>query len=65
MEKKKQYSVKALSALMGLTISELAEKCGINKYHLQQVSCGRIKMSSEDIIKLSKYTGVSAKEIKM
>lgn len=49
---------------MGLTIAELAEKCGINKYHLQQVSCGRLKMTSEDIIKLSEFTGVKPKEIK-
>lgn len=61
---KKIYSVRALAALMNMNIAELAEHCGINKYHLQQVSCGRLKMTSEDIYKLSEFTGVKPKEIK-
>lgn len=58
------FTVKMLSAYMNETISELAEHSGIEPSHLQQVSTGRLKMSADDLIKLSDYTGIDVRRIK-
>lgn len=56
-------NVKALAAMQGLTIEELADKAGINFNHLKFVSCGRVKMTAKDIKLLAKATGVPAENI--
>ncbi len=57
------FTVKMLSAYTNESIMEMAEKAGLDGYHLQQVSSGRTKMTAEDIIKLSLYTGIDPKRI--
>lgn len=57
------FTVRMLAAYMRMSIEKLAEHCGIDSYHLAQVSCGRVKMSADDIVKLSKHTGIPAERI--
>ena len=59
MDETIKMNVKALAANMNLSIEKLAELAGINVNHLLQVSCGRVKMTAEDIVKLAKCTGFS------
>lgn len=60
----RKWTVKAIAAWMGITIEELAKKADINANHLKDVSCGRVKMSADDLISLSKVSGISEREIK-
>lgn len=56
-------TVKAIAANMDVTIGELAEKAGIDPSHLYDVSSGRVRMTAEDILKLSAVSGLSPKNI--
>lgn len=58
MDETIKLNVKALAACKEVSIEELAKKADINVNHLLQVSCGRLKMTAEDLLKLSKVTGV-------
>ena len=58
-----KLNIKAIAANMNIPIEELAERCGINSSHLKNVSAGRAKMTADDILKLSDYTGIPAKNI--
>jgi plasmid maintenance system antidote protein VapI len=58
-------SVKAIAANMGLTIGELADEAGIDKNHLYEVSAGRTKMTADDILKLSKASGLPTTNIRI
>ena len=53
-----KLNVKALAAMKGWTVRELAEKADIGYNHLKFVACGRVSMTAKDIQKLSKATGV-------
>lgn len=64
-EKQIIFSVKMLSAYMKQTVSELAENAGIDVYHLQQVSCGRVKITADDLVKLHNYTGIDVNNIEI
>lgn len=57
------FSVKMLAALMKTSIRGLAEMADISPQHLVDVSSGRTKMTADDIVKLSKLTGVPALQI--
>lgn len=67
-EKNKDFSfelnVKALAAMLDMSIAELAKEAGIDKDHLLSVSSGRVKMTAKDLQKLSSRTGIPAKNIK-
>lgn len=56
-------NVKALAAMKEMTITELADACGINPNHLKQVSAGNVTMTGEDLKRLSKFTGVPGENI--
>lgn len=58
-----KFTVKMMAAYMKETIAELAEHSGIDPTHLQQVSSGRLKMTADDLIKLSDYTGIDVRRI--
>lgn len=58
-----KFSVRMLAAHMKTSIDGLAEKAGISASHLRSVSCGRTKMSADDIVKLSNATGIPAQNI--
>ena len=56
-------NVRALAANMKISIETLAERCGIEKNHLRQVSAGNVDMTAYDIKALSKVTGVPTDNI--
>lgn len=66
-EKKKldfELNVKALAAMLDMSIAELAKEAGIDQNHLLSVSSGRVKMTAKDLQKLSTRTGIPAENIK-
>ena len=58
-----QLNVRALAAMLKISIEELARRCEISPAHLKQVSAGNAKMTAEDLKRLSKFTGVPADNI--
>jgi transcriptional regulator with XRE-family HTH domain len=58
-----RLTVRALAAQMGISIEELAEKCGISFGHLKQVSAGNVAMTAYDLKMLSRVTGVPTDNI--
>ena len=48
---------------MECTIEELAKKADIKPQHLLDVSSKRVRMTADDLIKLSKATGIPADKI--
>lgn len=60
-----KFTVRMLAAYMQLSITEMAERAGINAEHLANVSMGRTKMTADDIVKLSDFTGIPAKNIQV
>ena len=58
-----KFSVRMLAAYMKTSIEVLAEKADISLDHLKNVSAGRVKMTADDIVKLSKLTGIPAENI--
>lgn len=63
MDNAVKWNVKALAASRKQTIKELAIEAGIDPQHLAYVSIGRVKMSTDDLLRLAKTTGVSPFEI--
>ncbi|WP_105303075.1 helix-turn-helix domain-containing protein [Anaerolactibacter massiliensis] len=53
-----KFSVKALAALKGMNLNELAEAANINQNHLKDLSAGRVRMTADDLKKLSAATGI-------
>ena len=58
-----KLNVKALAAMMDMSIEELAKLSDINPTHLKDVSANRVKMTARDLINLSKATKVSHENI--
>ena len=58
-----KLSIRAIAANHKISVAELAQRCGINPYHLKQVSAGNVKMLAEDVQKISAYTGIPADNI--
>lgn len=58
-----KFSVRMLAAYMKTSIEGLAERAEIEVSHLKSVSSGRVKMTADDIVKLSKVTGIPAENI--
>ncbi|WP_102343747.1 helix-turn-helix domain-containing protein [Galactobacillus timonensis] len=53
-----KFSVKALAALKGLTLNDLADEAGISQDHMKSLSVGRVRMTADDLKKLSKATNI-------
>lgn len=60
-----KFTVKMLAAYMRMSIEKLAENSGISVDHLLNVSAGRVKMTADDIVKLSNFTKIPAKNIEV
>lgn len=58
-----KLNVKALAAMMNMSIAELASVSGIDYHHLRLISCGDATMSGEDLMNLSAATGVPPSNI--
>lgn len=54
-----KLNVLALAAMNKESIQQFAERCEIDYNHLRLVSCGKAKMTADDLIKMSIATGVS------
>ena len=63
-KEKKKYTVKAIAAVMDTTIEGLADQAGIAFDHLKGVSCGRLRMTADDLLKLSAVSGIDPFDIK-
>ena len=60
-----KLNVKALAAMMEMSIEKLAEECDISVSHLKAVSWGRAKMTANDLKRLSEFTHVNIDNIKI
>lgn len=60
-----KFTVKMLAAYMHMSIERLAKQAGINADHLLNVSAGRVKMTGDDVVKLSEFTKIPAKNIEV
>ncbi len=58
-----KMTVRMLAAMMKISIEEMARRAGIDPSHLKQVSAGNVRMTAEDLIRLSKLTGVDPEDI--
>lgn len=58
-----KLNVKALAAMKKVSITKLAEMCGLSENHLKQVSAGNVPMTAYDLKQLSKVTGVPTDNI--
>ena len=58
-----KLSIRAIAANMKISIEELARRADISPSHLKQVSAGNVKMLAEDVVKISKLTGIPADNI--
>lgn len=58
-----KFTVRMLAAYMRMSIEEMARQCSIEPAHLKQVSAGRVKMTAEDLQKLTAFTGIPAENI--
>lgn len=54
-----KLNVKALAALLGVSIRELAVKADIDPDHLAKVSAGQARMTARDLINLATATEIS------
>ena len=54
----KTFSIKAIASMMNWTIEELAEKSGISKNRLNNISAERTPITLSEAQKLSELTGV-------
>ena len=60
-----KFTVRMIAAYMELSIEELAKRCDIDVFHLQAVNAKRIKMTADDLVKLSDFTKIPAKNIEV
>lgn len=58
-----KFDVKAIASVMQCTVDELADKTGITRNHLKQVSAGNVRMLFIDAQKLSDISGISLTQI--
>lgn len=48
-----KLTIKAIAAQFNMSIEEMANECSISSNHLKMVSCGYVKMTAEDVEKIS------------
>lgn len=58
-----KFDVKAIASVMQCTVDELADKTGITRNHLKQVSAGNVRMLFIDAQKLSDISGIPLTQI--
>lgn len=60
-----KLNIRALAAMLKISIEELAKRADIDPSHLKSVSSGRATMTARDLIQLSIVTGVSTSNIQI
>lgn len=58
-----QLSVRALAAMMKISLDELADQCSIDRARMKQISAGNVRMYAYELKSLSKVTGIPAANI--
>ncbi len=58
-----KLNVRAIAAMLNISIEDLAIRCEINPNHLKQVSAGNVPMTAYDLKKLSQIAKVPADNI--
>jgi plasmid maintenance system antidote protein VapI len=58
-----KFTLRMIAAYMEMSIEELAKKADIDVFHLQAVSAKRIKMTADDLVKLSRVSGIPTDDI--
>ena len=53
-----QLSVRALAAMMKISIEDLAKRCNIDGARMKQISAGNVRMYAYELRKLSEVTGI-------
>lgn len=53
-----KFTVRMIAAYMEMSIEELAKVADIDVYHLQAVNSKKIKMTADDLVKLSNVSGI-------
>ncbi len=53
-----KFTVRMIAAYMEMSIEELAKAADIDVYHLQAVNSKKIKMTADDLVKLSNISGI-------
>lgn len=61
---KRKYSIKALAAMCGMTIPQLADSANIKPQRLYDISAGRRKISGAELLKLAEIAKVKPEEVK-
>lgn len=59
-----KLNVKTLARYMDMSIQDMAKECEISPEHLKWVSLGKVKMTAEDMQKLSAFTEIPMENIK-
>lgn len=54
-----KLNVKAIAAMLNISIKELAERAGINPTHLAKVSAGQATMTAKDLMLLADTANIS------
>ena len=60
-----KFTVRMMAAYMRMSIEQMAKEAGIEENHLLNVSAGRTKMTGDDVVKLSKFTGIPVQNIEV
>jgi transcriptional regulator with XRE-family HTH domain len=58
-----QLSVRALAAMMKISLDELADRAGIDRSRMKQISAGNVRMYAYELRSLSSVTGIPATNI--
>lgn len=58
-----KFTLRMIAAYMEMSVEELAKAANIDVYHLQAVSAKRTKMTADDLVKLSRLSGIDADKI--
>lgn len=59
----KYNNIGAIAKNHGMTIKELADVTGISRWHLEQVSAGRVKITVDDVLAICKALQIRPDDI--
>lgn len=60
----RKYSIKALAAMCGMTIPQLADSANIKPQRLYDISAGRRKLTGAELLKLAEIANIKPEEVK-
>ena len=60
-----KLTIRQIADSQKISISELATKANIDPDHLQRVSDGKVRMTAEELVKLSKLTKIDPEDFRI